>query len=179
MTDMPKEIWIVPDMDDVPRRHWDCGVWRADKDDALDIHGEPVVEYVRADRIEALETLLTEIRDLRVEHHATMDEAEAVMPWTLWKGVLEDIKKVLGGRVMASRVKRSGVARHPFAVSRKPLLIFAYTAPSGALTGVIEASSIDAAWTIATGWGNAADIAELKAQGWRIYPCIAEWEPDQ
>lgn len=132
-----------------------------------------------ADRIEALETLLTEIRDLRVEHHATMDEAEAVMPWTLWKGVLEDIKKVLGGRVMASRVKRSGVARHPFAVSRKPLLIFAYIAPSGALTGVIEASSIDAAWTIATGWGNAADIAELKAQGWRIYPCIAEWEPDQ
>lgn len=51
-----------------------------------------------ADRIEALEALLTEIRDLTVEHrdHATMDEAEAVMPWTLWEAVLEDIKEVLG-----------------------------------------------------------------------------------
>jgi hypothetical protein len=80
---------------------------------------------------------------------------------------------------MAGRVKRSGVARHPFAVSRKPLLIFAHTAPSGALASVIEASSIDAAWTIATGWGDAADIEALKADGWRIYPCIVEWEPDQ
>jgi hypothetical protein len=51
-----------------------------------------------ADRIEALETLLTEIRDLTVERrdHATMDEADAVMRWTLWEAVLEDIKEVLG-----------------------------------------------------------------------------------
>lgn len=53
-----------------------------------------------ADRIEALENLLTEIRDLRVEHrdHVTMDEAEAVMPWTLWDAVLEDIEAMLGER---------------------------------------------------------------------------------
>jgi hypothetical protein len=80
---------------------------------------------------------------------------------------------------MAGRVKRSGVARHPFAVSREPLLIFAYITPSGWLASVIEASSIDAAWTIATGWGDAADIAEMKAQGWRIYPCMVEWATDQ
>jgi hypothetical protein len=45
-----------------------------------------------------LETLLEEIRDLTVEHrdHATMDEAEAVMRWTLWEAVLDDIKEVLG-----------------------------------------------------------------------------------
>jgi hypothetical protein len=45
-----------------------------------------------------LRFLLTEIRDLTVERrdHATMDEAEAVMRWTLWEGVLDDIKKVLG-----------------------------------------------------------------------------------
>jgi hypothetical protein len=80
---------------------------------------------------------------------------------------------------MAGRIKRSGVARDPLADSRNPLLIFAYTAPSGTLAGVIEASSIDAAWSIATGWGDAAEIAELKAQGWRIYPCMVEWEADQ
>jgi hypothetical protein len=27
MTDMPKEIWVVPDMNDVPRGLWDCGLW--------------------------------------------------------------------------------------------------------------------------------------------------------
>jgi hypothetical protein len=61
--------------------------------------GHKATKYVRADRIEALETLLTEIRDLTVERrdHATMDEAEAVMRWTLWEGVLDDIKKVMGG----------------------------------------------------------------------------------
>lgn len=98
MTDMPKEIWVVPDMDDVPRRHWDCGVWRDDMEDALDIHGGPVVKYVRSGRIAALETLLEEIRDLTVDRrdHATMDEPEAVMRWTLWEAVLEDIKEVLG-----------------------------------------------------------------------------------
>jgi hypothetical protein len=98
MNDMPEEIWVVPDIDDVPRRHWDCGVWRDDMVDALDIFGEPVVKYVRADRAEALEALLTEIRDLTVDRrdHATMDEAEVVMRWTLWEGVLDDIKGVLG-----------------------------------------------------------------------------------
>jgi hypothetical protein len=100
MTDMPEEIWVVPDIDDVPRRHWDCGVWRDDMEDALDILGEPVVMYVHSRRVVALETLLTEICDLTVEHrdHATMDEAEAVMRWTLWEGVLDDIKKVLGNQ---------------------------------------------------------------------------------
>lgn len=49
MTDAPERIWVVPDMDDVPRRHWDCGVWRDDKQDAIEVHGGPVVEYVRAD----------------------------------------------------------------------------------------------------------------------------------
>jgi hypothetical protein len=112
MTDMPKEIWVVPDMNDVPRGPWDCGVWRDDMNDALDIHSGPVVKYVRADigsfyqekDIDALMSerdklrfLLTEIRDLTVERrdHATMDEAEAVMRWTLWEAVLEDIEEVL------------------------------------------------------------------------------------
>lgn len=51
-----------------------------------------------ADRIERLEILLTEIRDLRVDRrdHVTMDEAEAVMPWASWEAVLDDIEKALG-----------------------------------------------------------------------------------
>jgi hypothetical protein len=127
VTDMPEEIWVVPDMNDVPRGPWDCGVWRDDMEDALDIHSGPVVKYVRADigsfyqekdidalikdvnavikdikvlisERDKLRFLLTEIRDLTVERrdHVTMDEAEAVMRWTLWEAVLEDIKKVMG-----------------------------------------------------------------------------------
>jgi len=38
---------------------------------------------------------------------------------------------------------------------------------------------IDDAWVIATGWGDAADIAHKKATGWCIWPCMVEWEETQ
>jgi len=57
MTDAPKRIWAVPDMDDVPRKHWDCGVFRDDRDDAIDIHGEPIIEYTRSDLVEGYDYL--------------------------------------------------------------------------------------------------------------------------
>jgi hypothetical protein len=90
MTSAPEQIWAFWTPDDFDD---DATITAYEKIQ----HGAQ--RYVRADRIEALETLLTEIRDLNVERrdHATMDEAEAVMRWTLWEAVLEDIKKMMGG----------------------------------------------------------------------------------
>lgn len=57
-----------------------------------------------------------------------------------------------------------------------PRMIFAYTTPNGRLAAVIDAESIDDAWIIATGWGDQADIAARKQQGWRLAPAMLEWE---
>lgn len=57
-----------------------------------------------------------------------------------------------------------------------PRMIFAYTAPNGRLSGIIDAESLDDAWVIATGWGDQEDIEQRQRQGWRLTPCIVEWQ---
>lgn len=71
----PERIWAVPDMDDVPRKHWDCGVWRDIREDAIEVHGEPVIEYVRADRIEQLEAQLEKVTAERDKAIFNLNEA--------------------------------------------------------------------------------------------------------
>lgn len=67
----------------------------------------------------------------------------------------------------------TGVARHPD--WPWPRLLFALIAPNGRLALVVDADTIDGAWVIATGFGDAADIVERKAQGWRVRPCTVMW----
>lgn len=67
---------------------------------------------------------------------------------------------------------RTGIVRRADNV----LLIFAYADPQGVLQAVIEADNLDAAWFIATGWDDAAGIAARKADGWRVTPCMVEWQ---
>lgn len=69
--------------------------------------------------------------------------------------------------------RRSGVVRLP---GYPPAMTFAFLNPQGQLSTVIDAASLDDAWFIATGWEDAAGIAQRKAQGWRVVPCMVEWE---
>lgn len=71
------------------------------------------------------------------------------------------------------RHRRTGVIHPDYG---GPRMLFAYTHPTGRLVTVIDAEDIDGAWLIVTGWGDAADIAHKKATGWRIWPCMVEWE---
>jgi len=67
---------------------------------------------------------------------------------------------------------RTGVVRPEYG----PRMLFAHTSPNGQLVEIINAEDIDHAWAIALRWGDAADIADRKAQDWRIWPCMVEWE---
>ena len=80
--------------------------------------------------------------------------------------------------VRKARRIRTGVAH--YGPHTPPQMTFAYIYPGGnRLADVVKADSIDAAWTIATGWGDAADIEDRKRQGWRLVPCIVEWELEE
>ncbi len=56
-----------------------------------------------------------------------------------------------------------------------PLMLFAYTTPNGRLAAVVAAESIENAWERATGQCQ-ANYDDFKAAGWRIWPCMVEWE---
>jgi len=56
-----------------------------------------------------------------------------------------------------------------------PLMLFAYTTPTGHLAAVVSASHIKDAWRKATGkWFASYD--HLEAVGYRVTPCMVEWE---
>lgn len=69
---------------------------------------------------------------------------------------------------------RTGVMREAYLPSPYP--IFAYISHDGHLDCVIDSKSLDDAWLIATGWGDQTDITQRKRQGWKLIPCIVEWE---
>lgn len=71
-------------------------------------------------------------------------------------------------------IRRTGVLRPTDRDVQRT--IFAYTTPSGRLFAVIDAENVDYAWIVATGWGDKADIAQRKKQGWRMTPCMVEWD---
>jgi hypothetical protein len=56
--------------------------------------------------------------------------------------------------------------------------LYAFVAPNGKLDAVIDAQSLSDAWIIATGWGDQTDISERVEGGWRMYPCVVEWEAE-
>lgn len=57
--------------------------------------------------------------------------------------------------------------------------LYAFVGPNGKLNAVIDAPELSDAWVIATGWGDQQDISERIGKGWRMYPCVVEWEEEQ
>ncbi len=68
--------------------------------------------------------------------------------------------------------RRSGVIHYG---PGNPRMTFAMVNPKGQLSAVIDAHSLDDAWVIGTGWEDKAGIAQRKAQGWKVVPCMVEW----
>jgi len=54
--------------------------------------------------------------------------------------------------------------------------LYAYVRPDGLLDSVIDAADIDSAWIIATGGADRHDREYQKSRGWRLVPCVVEWE---
>jgi hypothetical protein len=54
--------------------------------------------------------------------------------------------------------------------------LYAYVRPDGLLDSVIDAPDLDSAWVIATGWGDRQDREYQQSRGWRLVPCVVEWE---
>lgn len=71
------------------------------------------------------------------------------------------------------QTRRSGVIRYD---NGQPRMTFAYLNPQGHLRAVVDATDLAGAWYIATGWEDAAGIAQRQAQGWRVVPCMVEWQ---
>lgn len=55
-------------------------------------------------------------------------------------------------------------------------LLFAMLSPDNRLNAVLDAHDMDAAWVIGTGWEDQDGIEQRKRQGWKIVPCMVEWE---
>jgi hypothetical protein len=73
-----------------------------------------------------------------------------------------------------SDMRRSDYVRDSKGSIRKT---FAYLNPQGHLCSVVDATDADGAWLIATGWEDETRIAQRRAQGWRVVPCMVEWQP--
>lgn len=71
-----------------------------------------------------------------------------------------------------SNIKSTGVT---VAQDETKRFLFCLVRPDGHVQAVVDAESTMSAWRIATGWDDAAGIAERKADGWNLYPCSVMW----
>lgn len=74
---------------------------------------------------------------------------------------------------MTQKKRRTGVLHH---VYDHPTMTFAMVNPKGQLVAVIDAATIDDAWYIGSGWEDREGIDQRKRQGWKMCPCMIEWE---
>lgn len=71
------------------------------------------------------------------------------------------------------QTRRSNVIRYD---NGQPRMTFAYINPKGHLRAVVDATDIAGAWHIATGAFDLRGIAQRRAKGWRVVPCMVEWQ---